>query len=122
MKVNWTAAIVLSIVALFAFLIGVSLFGGFGGFGGYGGWGMMGPEMMGGWGFAPFGWIGMLIMWIFPLGVLALVVLSIVWLVNAVSRPRGQAQVAPAKTCLNCARPVQADWRNCPYCGTVLGA
>ena len=56
MKVNWTMVAVLSIVALFAFLIGTSLFGGFGGFGGYRGWGMMGPGMMGGWGFAPFGW------------------------------------------------------------------
>jgi uncharacterized membrane protein len=119
MKVNWTAVIVLSIVALFAFLIGASLIGGFGG--GYRGWRMMGPGMMGGWGFAPFGWIGMLLMWVFPLGVLVLVVLGIVWLVNAVSRPRGQAPVAPAKTCPNCARPVQADWRNCPHCGTALG-
>jgi len=121
MKVNWTAVVVLSIVALFAFLIGTSLFGGFGGFGGYRGWGMMGPGMMGGWGFAPFGWIGMLLMWVFPLGVLGLVVLGIVWLVNAVSRPRGQAPVAPAKTCPNCVRPVQADWRNCPHCGAALG-
>ena len=85
------------------------------GVGGYSGGGMMG-------GFVPFGWIGMLLMWVFPLGVLVLVVLGIVWLVNAVSRPRGQAPVAPAKTCPNCARPVQADWRNCPHCGTALGA
>jgi len=84
------------------------------GVGGYSGGGMMG-------GFVPFGWIGMLLMWVFPLGVLVLVVLGIVWLVNAVSRPRGQAPVAPAKTCPNCARPVQADWRNCPHCGTALG-
>ena len=121
MKVNWTAVIVLSIVALFAFLNGASLIGGFGGFGGYRGWGMMGPGMMGGWGFAPFGWIGMLLMWMFPLGLLILVVLGIVWLVNAVSRPRSQLPVAPAKTCQNCEQPVQADWRNCPYCGAALG-
>jgi len=118
MKVNWTAVIVLSIVALFAFLIGASLIGGFGG--GYRGWRMMGPGMMGGWGFAPFGWIGMLLMWVFPLGVLVLVVLGIVWLVRAVSRPTSQPLVAPAKTCQNCAKPVQADWQNCPYCGAAL--
>jgi len=122
MKVNWTAIIVLSIVALFTFLIGASLFGGFGRYSGYAGWGMMGPGMMGGFGFAPFGWIGMLLMGVFPLGLLVLVVLGIVWLVRAVSRPTSQSPVAPAKTCPNCARPVQADWRNCPYCGTASGA
>jgi len=122
MKVNWTMVAVLSIVALFAFLIGASLIGGLGGYGGYRGWGMMGPGMMGGYGLAPFGWIGMLLMWVFPLGVLVLALLGIVWLVNAVSRPKSQPPVAPAKTCPNCARPVQADWRHCPHCGTALGA
>ncbi len=114
--------VTITIVAVAALLAGAALgplvmWGGSpnyrGMMGGYGG-GMMG-------GLAPFGWIGMLIMWIFPLGVLVLVVLGIVWLVNAVSRPRGQAPVAPAKTCPNCARPMQADWRNCPHCGTALG-
>ncbi len=119
-QVNWTAVVALSIVALFAFLIGVSLFGGFGGYGGYRGGGMMGPGMMGGWGFAPFGGIGMLLMWVFPVGFLVLLVLGIVWLVKAVSQPGSQMPVAPAKTCPNCARPMQADWRNCPHCGTAL--
>ena len=116
---QWVSIIV---VALVACLIGIVIgpyfafgrgFGSYGMMGGYGG-GMMG-------GLAPFGWIGMLLMWVFPLGVLVLVVLGIVWLVNVASRPRGQAPVAPAKTCPNCARPVQADWRNCPHCGTALG-
>ncbi len=53
-KVNWTIVAVFGIVLLFAFLIGMSVFSGFGGYGGYGrGWGMMGPGMMGSWGFAP---------------------------------------------------------------------
>jgi len=111
---QWVTIIVVAVVAL---LIGAALgpfFIGGGGLGYRGG-------MMGGYGLAPFGWIGMLLMWVFPLGVLVLVVLGIVWLVNAVSRPRGQVPVAPAKTCPNCARPVQADWRNCPHCGTALG-
>ena len=126
---------IITVVAVAAFLIGTAVSSAFAqgggpwgnwgrgmtlaphasaGVGGYSGGGMMG-------GFVPFGWIGMLLMWVFPLGVLVLVVLGIVWLVNAVSRPRGQAPVAPAKTCPNCARPVQADWRNCPHCGTALG-
>jgi len=62
----------------------------------------------------------MLLMWVFR-WVCCAVVLGIVWLVNAVSRPRGQVLVAPAKTCPNCARLVQTDWRNCPHCGTILG-
>jgi len=113
---QWVTIIVVAVVAL---LVGAVLSPLFVWGSGSGYWNRGG--MMGGFGFAPFGWIGMLLMWIFPLGVLVLVVLGIVWLVNAVNRPRSQAPVAPTKTCPNCARPVQADWRNCPYCGTALG-
>jgi len=118
---QWVSIIV---VALVACLIGAVIgpFFVFGrGLGGYGMMGGYGGGMMRDFGFAPFGWIGMLLMWVFPLGVLVLVVVGIVWLVNAVSRPKSQTPVAPAKTCPNCARPVQADWRNCPHCGTALG-
>jgi hypothetical protein len=122
MKVNWTAIAVVSIVVLFVLLIGISVVSGFGGYGGYRGWGMMGPGMMGGWGFAPFGWIGMLFMWLFPVGFVVLLVLGIAWLVRAIGQPgSGQPPVAPAKACPNCHRPVQADWHNCPYCGAALG-
>ena len=124
MKVNWVAVLILGVAALFVLMLGASLlsgFGGYGRYGGYGGWGMMGPGMMGGWGFAPFGWAGMPLMWLLPLGFLALLVLGVAWLVRAVSRAgSGQPPVVPARTCANCHRPVQADWRNCPYCGTVL--
>ena len=121
--------IVVAFVALLAgamlgpFFIGGGGLGYRGGMmGGYGGGMTLAPHASAGvGGLAPFGLIGMLLMWVFPLGVLVLVVLGVVWLVNAVSRPRGQAPVAPAKTCPNCARPVQADWRNCPHCGTALG-
>ena len=99
---QWVTMIVVGVVALLAgAMLGPRFLWG-GGLGYRGG--MMGgySGMMGG--FAPFGWIGMLLMWVFPLGVLVLVVLGIVWLVNAVGRPRSQAPVAPAKTCPNCAR------------------
>ncbi|GAB4505097.1 MAG: hypothetical protein Fur0043_20920 [Anaerolineales bacterium] len=91
--------------------------GGCCGWGGYyGGWGMHGPGMM--WGFAPFGWIGMLFMALIPLGFLALLVLGVVWLVRAVS---GNVPApTAARACPNCGKPVQADWQNCPYCGVGL--
>jgi len=123
-KVNWTVVAVFGIVLLCAFLIGISVLGGFGGYGGYGrGWGMMGPGMMGSWGFGPFGWIGMLLMWLVPTGFFVLVALGIVWLVRVVGKTGSNQPPAPAvptRTCPNCHKPVQADWHNCPYCGTAL--
>ena len=58
------------------------------------GFGMMGSGMMGGgmmagyggMGYSPLGWIGMLFGWALQLGLLALIVLGIVWLVR---RPSG---------------------------------
>jgi len=108
-KINWTSVTVFAIVALLVFLIGVSLLGG---------WGMMGPGMMGGLGFAPFGWFGMFFMWLIPVGFLVLTVAGIAWLVKAIGS--GNIPPAPAKTCPSCGRGVQADWRNCPHCGTAL--
>lgn len=113
-KINWSMFAVLGIVVLLAFLIGVSLLGGWG----YGGWGMMGPGMMGNWGFGPFGWIGMLFMWLIPVGFIVLIVLGVVWLVRAVGG--GINPVVPTRTCPSCGRAVQADWRNCPHCGAAL--
>src|SRR5574341_211687 len=110
-KINWTAVAVFAIVALLVFLIAGSLLGG---------WGMMGPGMMGRWGFAPFGWIGMIFMWLIPLGFLVLTVLGIVWLVRTLGS--GNNPPAPTKTCPSCRHGVQADWRNCPYCGTTLSS
>jgi uncharacterized membrane protein len=119
---QWVTIIIVAVAALLVGAVLGPLFVGGGGpgywsrggmMGGYSGGGMMG-------GFAPFGLIGMLLMWVFPLSVLVLVVFGIVWLVNAVSRPKSQSPVAPAKTCPNCTQPVQADWRNCPHCGTAL--
>ena len=113
-KINWTSVAVFAIVVLLVFLVGISLLGGRG----YGGWGMMGPGMMGGWGFAPFGWIGMLFMWLIPIGFLVLTVLGITWLVRTLGS--GNNPPASAKTCPTCGRGVQADWRNCLYCGATL--
>lgn len=113
-RVNWTAVIIFSIVVLLVFLAGVSLLGGWG----YRGGGMMGPGMMGGWGFGPFGWIGMIFMWLVLVGLVVLVVLGIVWLVKPVGV--GGGLNLSTRACPNCRRTVQADWRNCPYCGQAL--
>ncbi len=113
-KVNWTAVVVITIIALLVFQAAASLLGGWR----YGGWGMMGPGMMGGWGFSPFFWMGMIFMWLIPVGFVALAVLGVVWLVRNVGG--GSNSAAPGHTCPSCGRGVQSDWRNCPYCGTSL--
>jgi hypothetical protein len=123
-KVNWTAVALFCIVALLAFMVGVSLFGGWR----YGGWGMMGtgrmgPGMMGGWGFSPFGWLGMILMWLIPVGLVALAVAGVVWLVRAITgggTAPGAGSAPAGRTCPRCGRLAQADWHNCPYCGQEL--
>ncbi len=85
--------------------------------GGYGG-------MMGG-GFNsmhPFGWGGMLLGWLIPVGVIVLMVIGAVALVNNLNRS-GSASQPPAvlgRTCPNCGKPAQGDWSTCPYCGQKL--
>ena len=61
------------------------------------------------------------------LGVFILVIVGIVALVNALVRSNRPAQpnppaplAAPARTCSNCGRPAQEDWKTCPYCGNPL--
>ncbi len=108
-KVNWTAVVVISIIALLVLMFGASLLGGWGyGNWGYGGWGMMGPWMMG----------GMMFMWLFPLAFIVLTVFGIAWFVRAIGG--GNIPPAPAHPCPSCGRGVQADWKNCPYCGAAL--
>lgn len=119
-KINWAYVIVFGIATLLIVLIGVALLGS-----AYGGWGygMMGPGMGPGmmrWGFAPFGWLGTIFMWLIPLIFLALLVAGVVWLVRAVG---GQGEAHPrtsTATCPACGRPVQSDWRHCPSCGETL--
>ena len=119
-KTNWL------VVGIVIILLLLFLFGGGMGFGGWGyhGYGMMGgyggPGMMG-WGYSPFGWfgmgIGMLFMWLIPIGLIALVVFGVASLV----RNNGTTTAsAPQGTCPNCGKGTQADWKNCPYCGTAL--
>jgi len=78
-RMNWTPVIGVGIVVLAVLLIGGGLLGG------YGGWGMMGPGMMGGWGFG-LPWIGgilMLAFWVLVIG-------GIVWVVQSLARDGGR--------------------------------
>ncbi len=88
-KVNWMVVGVISIVALLILFGGGMMMGGWG----YRGWSMMGPGgmagpggMMNNWGYSsspsPLGWIGMTFMWLLPVGLLALAVFGIIWLVR----------------------------------------
>jgi hypothetical protein len=87
-----------------------------------GGWGPGG--MTGGWNFSPFTWLFMLLSLVFPLGLLALLALGVVWLFRQVSGPAGpatgQPQTPAGQTRPNYGRPVQADWQLCPYCEQEL--
>ena len=113
-KINWTVVAIVSVIALLILMFGTNLLGGWG----YGGWGMMGPGMMGRWGFAPFGWIGMIFMWLIPIGVIVLTGVGVAWLVRAIGS--GTQSTITGQSCPSCGRTVQADWQNCPYCGTQI--
>jgi uncharacterized membrane protein len=110
-KVNWwIVGIVAVLASLFLFSGGMV----------YGGWGYRGPGMMG-WGYFPFGWfgmgLGMIFMWLIPTGIIAILIYG------AVALTRSSANNAPTASiaaCPNCGKGTQADWKNCPYCGTAL--
>ena len=110
-KINWLVIAIVGILVLL-FLFGGGMMSGWG-YGNYGyrGWGMMG------WGYSPLGWIGMLFMWLIPLGFVVLTVLGIAWLVRNVGNSTPPSSQSP---CPNCGKGMQADWQNCPYCGTKL--
>ncbi|TKJ28808.1 MAG: hypothetical protein CEE40_10395 [Chloroflexi bacterium B3_Chlor] len=135
-KINWTQIGVFAAIVLVIFLVGITVLPFL--FGGYGAWGMMGPGMMGGEsssGWCPFcggtgrspggfyggifGWLFILPAMLFPLGLLVLLILGIVWLARAASRPPSGAPAAPGE-CPECGKPIAGDWRHCPECGHDL--
>jgi hypothetical protein len=94
---------------------------------GWGGQGlrMGGPGMMG---FGGRMFFGGLFGCLLSLGLLALLVLGIIWLVRRVGKPSpvtasvepAMAPVAPAVAvhpCSKCGQPVQEGWKHCPNCG-----
>lgn len=89
----------------------------------YGGFGshMRAPGMMGH-GLMPFGGF---FRGLVSLGFLALVVLGIIWLVRSQRTPKpvevsAAMPAAVVNPCKKCGRPIQDDWKNCPYCGNKL--
>ena len=94
-KVNWLVVGIIGIVALLLLFGGGMMMGGWG----YRGWSMMGPGgmlgpggMMNNWGYSsspsPFGWIGMIFMWLMPVGLVVLAVFGVVWLVRNVGNSK----------------------------------
>ena len=130
MKTIWKVLLAAAGVIVVILVAAVVIFGLFwgrnGGYGWmmpyYGGRGIreFGPWMWGGFGL--FGFLMMLLMMGIPVGVLVLLVLGVAGLLRRPEAP--PPAVAPAspagKTCQNCGRPVEADWINCPYCGTKI--
>ena len=122
-RINWAQIGVFAAIVLVIFLVGMTvlpfLFGGYG-------CGMMGPGMGGrGWserGFfgSTFGWGFMLIAMMFPLGLLLLLILGIVWLVRSFGRPTSEATPPSVRTCPHCGKAVEVDWRACPFCEEKL--
>jgi len=117
-KINWLIVGIIGILTLLFMVGGGMMAGGWG----YRGYGMMGgPGMMGNWGYPPFGWfgmgVGMLFMWLIPISILTLIVFGVASLVRNNGTPTPPASQTP---CPNCGKGTQADWKNCPYCGTTL--
>jgi hypothetical protein len=124
-SVNWSQVLVFVLIVLVVFGLGITVLGFFFG----GGYGMMGPRMTdpgGMWGWWPHSWgaiplggrlFGLLLFCLLPLGVLVGLILLGVWLFSN----RGQDTTpATSETCPNCGKPVQSNWRNCPYCAEEL--
>lgn len=87
------------------------------------GWGRAGapgyypmPHMFGY--FPGGGWFGMGLMWLIPIGIVALIVWAVATLINRPAQS-GQAGVA-GRVCTACGKPAQSDWNTCPYCSKPL--
>lgn len=119
-KIGWIVATILVVVLLAV----MPFFLRAGGFGWYGR--MMGVRGMMDFHpgfFFPFGFVWMGVMMLAPVAVLVLLVMGGVALVNNLTgagKPAAPQANLSGRTCPNCAKPAQADWKNCPYCGTAL--
>lgn len=130
--ITWKQVVAFVAIVAVTFLVGILLLPFV--LGWYGGsWGM-GPGMMGGqpqggwcpvcggtgrypgWGIGGvFGWLFALALMLFPVGLLVLLLLGIVWVARAVFRPTSQTP-SPKQTCPHCGKAVEVDWRACPFC------
>lgn len=117
MNITGREILVFALVVLAVLVGGLLLLGLFWGLGGMG-LGMMGPMMGAGMmgGFGIFWW---LLACLIPLGLIALLVGGIIWLLVSASGAQRTGQ-PPEQRCPNCGQPIQPDWQACPYCGTPL--
>jgi hypothetical protein len=88
-KINWLTVGIMSFVILLILFGTGMLMGDWR----YRAWGTMGPiGMMENWGYystpSPLGWIGMIFMWLIPVGLIVLAVFGILWLVRNVSHSK----------------------------------
>jgi hypothetical protein len=132
-KNNWLKWIIVGGIFLLVLGFGASLFspmmggrtamwdydgcGSWGGGGMMNGWGSSGMMRYGGWGI--FSWLlGLLL----PLGFLLLLIAGGAWLFRTLTTNNEALGIlkTDTKTCPSCGQPSQADWANCPYCGTDL--
>lgn len=72
-------------------------------------------------GVSVMGVLGLLLMFIVPLGFLGLLIGGIVLLVRALQKPDQTVNRHLAARCDNCGKKVESDWAICPYCGEALG-
>jgi hypothetical protein len=72
--------------------------------------------ILGSWGYSLFGSMGMILMWLIPIGLIVLTFLGFVRFIQG----RSRHLLSPDRVCLHCGGSVQADWQFCPSCGTTL--
>jgi uncharacterized membrane protein len=72
--------------------------------------------MMGSWGYSLFGSMGMILMWLIPVGLIVLIFLGFMRFIQG----RSKRLSSTDQVCLHCRKSVQADWQFCPFCGTSL--
>ncbi len=115
-------AVVLMVVAIIFSIIAPFFFPRTGGYGMMGP-GMMGSGMMGGLGLSTFG-PGMITMLLWPVLIIGLIVLGVVWLVRNIGMAAAPQPPAAAvrEACAHCGKPLQPGWKACPYCGEKVDA
>jgi len=78
--------------------------------------GQAGAYGMGGFGM-PFMGIGMLL---WPLALVALSVLGVVWVTRKASTPGAPQPPAVTAACAHCGQPLHTRWKVCPHCGEKI--